>query len=509
MSAYQQLEARFRRLGAIEEAIGVLNWDCATTMPPGGAATRAEQLASLSLLAHEQLTAAKLGDLIDEARSERHALGPWQSANLREMTRRHGHAAALPGALVEALSRISSQCETVWRAARPANDFAAVLPFLEEMLRVQREVAAAKAEHLGVSPYEALLDRYEPGGSVAAIDRLFDEIAGFLPDLIEVALTRQAALPSMPEPTGPFPIAAQRRAAVQLMARVGFDFAHGRLDVSAHPFCSGAPEDVRITTRYDEGDFTKALMGVLHETGHALYKRNLPADWRLQPVGAARGMAIHESQSLLLEMQVCRSPAFTRFAAPILRETFEGSGPGWEPEALHRRQIRVARTLIRVEADEVTYPAHVILRHRLEQAMLGGDLAPRELPGAWAEGLRALLGVAPDNDRDGCLQDIHWYDGSWGYFPTYTLGALIAAQLFEAARGAIPELTAQIAAGEFGPLFAWLRRNVHSQGSLLSTAELVENATGSPLGAASFERHLRRRYLGGRNEPANPVLTGQ
>ena len=197
-------------------------------------------------------------------------------------------------------------------------------------------------------------------------------------------------------------------------------------------------------------------------------------------------MAIHESQSLLLEMQVCRSPAFTRFAAPILRETFAGDGPGWEPEALYRRQIRVARSLIRVEADEVTYPAHVILRHRLEQAMIGGDLAPRELPGAWAEGLRALLGIAPGDDRDGCLQDIHWYDGSWGYFPTYTLGALIAAQLFEAARGAIPELMAEISAGDFGPLFAWLRQRVHSQGSLLSTAELVESATGSPLGTGGL-----------------------
>jgi carboxypeptidase Taq len=508
MTAYQQLEARFRRLSALEEAIGVLNWDSATMMPPGGAATRAEQLATLSLLAHEQLIAAELGDLVAEAEGESGALDAWQRANLREMLRRRGHAAAVPGALVEAVSRVSSKCETVWRKARPENDFAAVLPLLDEMLRLQREVAAAKAERLGVMPYEALLDRYEPGGSVAVIDRLFDEIAGFLPDLIEAVLAHQAALPPMTDPPGPFPVAAQRRAAARLMEAVGFDFAHGRLDVSAHPFCSGTPDDVRITTRYDEGDFAKALMGVLHETGHALYKRNLPARWRLQPVGAARGMAIHESQSLLLEMQVCRSPAFISFAAPILRAAFAGDGPGWGAEALHRRQIRVSRSLIRVEADEVTYPAHVILRYRLEQAMIAGDLMPRDLPGAWAEGLRALLEVAPDNDREGCLQDIHWYDGSWGYFPTYTLGALIAAQLFEAACEAIPALMAQIAAGDFRPLFARLREQVHSQGSLLSTAELVESATGRPLGTASFERHLRDRYLRGRNEPAAPVLTG-
>jgi carboxypeptidase Taq len=234
---------------------------------------------------------------------------------------------------------------------------------------------------------------------------------------------------------------------------------------------------------------------VLHETGHALYQCGLPAEWRLQPVGRARGMAVHESQSLLLEMQVCRSRAFLNYAAPILREAFGGDGPEWEIEVLYRRQIRVRRGLIRVDADEVTYPAHVILRYRLERAMIAGELAPADLPGAWAEGLRALLGVAPNNDREGCLQDIHWYDGNWGYFPTYTLGALIAAQLAETVRRDIPNLMQAIAAGDFSPLLGWLRERVHSKGSLLSTAELVEQASGRPLGTASFERHLRTRYL--------------
>jgi carboxypeptidase Taq len=279
------------------------------------------------------------------------------------------------------------------------------------------------------------------------------------------------------------------------MERIGFDFAHGRLDESAHPFCGGVPEDVRLTTRYDEADFAKALMGTLHETGHALYKRGLPAEWRLQPVGAARGMAMHESQSLFLEMQVCRSRAFAGFAAPLLREIFGGIGDAWDADTLYRRQIHVEPGPIRVDADEITYPAHVILRYRLERAMIAGDLEPADLPGAWAEGLRELLGIAPGNDREGCLQDIHWYDGAWGYFPTYTLGALIAAQLFEAARRDIPDLMPTIAAGEFGMLLGWLRQRVHTKGSLLSTAELVESATGEPLGAASFERHLRARYL--------------
>jgi carboxypeptidase Taq len=501
MTAYQQLETRFRRLGALEEALGVLNWDSAVMMPPGGAATRAEQIATLSLVVHQQLAAPEIDDLLAAAENDAPALDLWQRANLREMRRRHAHAAALPADLAEAVARISAECETVWRRARPADDFAAVQPWLDKMLRLQREVADAKAAYLGVTPFEALLDRYEPGGSVATIDRLFGELSGFLPALIEAVIERQATMPPPAEPSGRFPVAAQRAAALRLMAALGFDFDHGRLDVSAHPFSSGAPDDVRITTRYDERDFSKALMGVLHETGHALYKRNLPARWRLQPVGAARGMAIHESQSLLVEMQVCRSLAFMQFAAPVLREVFGGDGPGWEAEALYRRATRVRRGLIRVDADEVTYPAHVILRYRLERAMLAGDLAVRDLPAAWAESMRDLLGIVPDNDRDGCLQDIHWFDGSWGYFPTYTLGAMIAAQLFETARAALGGLEAAIASGRFGPLLAWLRDKVHSQGSLMSTAELVENATGRPLGTQSFERHLRARYLDGRNEP--------
>jgi carboxypeptidase Taq len=358
-----------------------------------------------------------------------------------------------------------------------------------------RDTAAAKAEALGVGSYEALLDQYEPGGSTVLIDRLFAEIEEFLPELLDAALACQAARPQPDAPRGPFSIADQRRAAVALIERIGFDFTHGRLDESAHPFCGGTPDDVRLTTRYDEADFSSALMGVLHETGHGLYERGLPPEWRRQPVGEARGMAVHESQSLFLEMQVCRSRAFAGFAAPILRGIFGGEGGVWEPEAVYRRQIRVEPGPIRVDADEVTYPAHVILRYRLERAMLAGDLLLPDLPGAWSDGLKQAIGVTPASDREGCLQDIHWYDGAWGYFPTYTLGALIAAQLFAAARQAVPELLPTIERGEFAPLLDWLRTHIHAKGSLLSTADLVEAATGAPLGAAAFERHLRERYL--------------
>jgi carboxypeptidase Taq len=493
MTAYSELEARFGRLGALQEAIAVLHWDQAAMMPSGGAAARSEQLATLRVMAHDMLTATDMADLLADADATK--LGPWQQANLREMQRRWRHAAAVPSDLVAALSRARSQSETVWREARPANDFAAALPGLQQVLTLTREAAAAKAAALDTSPYEALLDQYEPGGSTELIDRVFDELAGFLPELLGVVLARQAEQPPVSEPVGPFPIALQRHAALMLMERIGFDFAHGRLDESAHPFCGGTADDVRLTTRYDEADFAGALMATLHETGHALYQRGLPAEWRRQPVGTARGMAMHESQSLFLEMQVCRSRAFAQFATPLLRAIFNGDGPAWEPEALYRRQIAVRRGLIRVDADEVTYPAHVILRYRLEQAMIADDLQPRDLPGAWTEEMLRLLGVVPDTDRDGCLQDIHWYDGAWGYFPTYTLGALIAAQLFAAAREALPDVDDAIVTGEFRPLLEWLRDNIHAKGSSVSTEDLIVAVTGAPLGTAAFRRHLHARYL--------------
>jgi carboxypeptidase Taq len=494
MTPYQKLEARFARLGALQEATSFLHWDSATVMPEGGADARAEQLAALKVVCHEILTDAALPDLFAgaEAQSE---LDPWQRANLAEMRRLHAHATAVPPGLVAALSKACSACEMLWRQARPASDFAAVRPALQRVLDLVRESAAAKAARLGKSPYEALLDEYEPDGSTAAIDALFDDLARRLPRLIDGALERQSEKAKPLPLAGRFPIEAQRRLGLALMARLGFDFNHGRLDVSLHPFCGGTPDDVRLTTRYEEDDFSRALMGVLHETGHALYELGLPQAWRRQPVGQARGMSIHESQSLLVEMQACRSREFIEFLAPLARDAFGGSGPEWEADNLYRLNTRVERSLIRVDADEVTYPAHVILRYRLERVMIAGDLALADLPAAWNDGMRELLGTAPADDRAGCLQDIHWYDGAWGYFPTYTLGAMTAAQLFDAAKRADPQILPSIARGDFAPLLAWLRQHVHTKASRFATGELISAATGRPLDAATYEKHLETRYL--------------
>ena len=496
-SAYQALEDRFRRLGALREAAGILHWDMSTMMPSGGREARTEQLAALDVTCHELLADRRMGDLLDTADEEIRGLDPWRRANLREMRRVWLHATAIDADLVEALSRAEKRCEMIWREARPTNDYAAVLPALQDLLALVRQTAEAKAEVLGLSPYDALLDQYEPGGRSERIDEVFGPLAEFLPEFLGQVLERQAGTGQPLQPDGPFPRDKQETLGRRLMAAVGFDFDYGRLDVSLHPFCGGVPDDVRITTRYDEADFMKALMGVLHETGHAMYERGLPQDWRLQPVGEARGMALHESQSLLVEMQACRSPEFLDFAAPLMRETFGGKGPAWETGNLIRLYNRVEPGFIRVDADEVTYPAHVILRYRLETAIIAGDLQLADLPGAWNEGMQELLGITPPDDTLGCLQDIHWYDGAWGYFPTYTLGAMTAAQLFAAAVKSKPTIPGRIAEGDFGPLMAWLREHVHARGSLLTGDELLTEVTGRPLDPTVFEDHLRRRYLDG------------
>ncbi|MGA0530593.1 carboxypeptidase M32 [Hansschlegelia sp. KR7-227] len=494
MTAYSELAGRFGRISALSNAIGILQWDTAAMMPKGAAASRSESMALLQVLRHGMVTDPAMGDLLEEAETATE-LGAWERANLREIRRLLTVETALPADLVSASSKAVSICEMTWRQARADSDFASLLPSLSEVLALQREIGAIKGERLGLDAYDALLNDYEPGGRSAEIDVLFDDLASFLPAFTEEVLTVQARRPADPPLEGPFPVETQKALGVRFMTALGYDFERGRLDVSTHPFCGGADQDVRITTRYDEADFTSALMGVLHETGHALYEQGRPQGWLSQPVGHARGMSVHESQSLLIEMQACRSRAFMGFAGPLMRDAFGGSGPAWDEDAMWRRSTRVSRGFIRVDADEVTYPAHVILRYRLERAMIAGELPLAELPAAWNDGMRRLLGVTPPNDRVGCLQDIHWPSGGWGYFPTYTLGAMTAAQLFDAALRADPEILPAIGRGDFAPLVGWLRANVHAHGSLHETGDLLTLATGRTLDAEIFKSHLRRRYL--------------
>ncbi len=491
MSAYARLAARFARIATLGEASAMLHWDASAIMPPGGGAARGEQLAVLAGLRHELLTAPEVAGDLAEAGAE----GGWESANLTLMHRAHRRATALPTALVEATERANAACEKVWRNAKAQSDFAMVRPHLEEVVRLQRETAAGLSAALGLSPYDALMDSYQPGIGAADVEPVFAAYEAFLAEALPQAEALQAGR-GAPQPlAGPFPVAIQRELCRGLSARVGLDYSHARLDESLHPFCGGTPTDIRITTFYAEEEVGKALMGVLHETGHALYEAGLPAAWARQPVGEAAGMAAHESQSLIMEMQACRSDAFLTFLGGELHRAFGGDPAPYAPANLAKLWRRVSRGFIRVDADELTYPAHVILRFRLERAMIEGDLAVADLPGAWAEGFTRLLGLAPPDDARGCLQDIHWHDGAFGYFPSYTLGAMAAAQLMGAARRALPDMDAALAVGDMAPLLGWLRANVHGHGSRLGFQDLLRAATGKPLDPEDFMAHLRGRYL--------------
>ena len=490
--AYAALEARFARAARVGEALGVLSWDQATMMPPGGAESRGDQIATLKAIRHGMLTAPEVADGLAAAADE--DLDPWQAANISEMRRAWTHATALDEALVTALSKAETACETVWRQARPAADFAPIVQPLDSLLGLVREAAAAKGERLGLAPYDALMDQYEPHMGATRVDALFAALESALPDLLARFLETQARRPPPARPAGAYPADIQHALAVRVMERLGFDFQSGRLDVSLHPFCGGTPEDTRLTTRFDEADPVSSLMAVLHETGHALYERGLPKAWRGQPVGRARSMGVHESQSLTVEMQVGRSAPFLATLAPLVAEVL-GDDPAFAADNLHRLCTRVEASFIRVDADEATYPLHVILRYRLERDMVAGRLAPRDLPEAWNEGMATLLGLAVPDDRLGCLQDLHWYDGAWGYFPTYTIGALNAAQLCQAAVSADAAIADGMARGDPAPLLDWLGRNVHARASSVTADSLIEEATGRPLGTDAFLDHLKRRYL--------------
>jgi carboxypeptidase Taq len=495
MTAYDRLTTRFSRIATINEASSVLGWDAATMMPTGGGAARGDQLAVLAGLAHSLLTAPTVADDLAEAE----ATGEddrWRAANLRLMRHAHARATAMPATLVETQARANSACEKVWREARRKSDFAMVRPHLAEVVKLVREAAAALAPALGLSPYDALMDGFQPGLRAERVATVFADYEAFLRRALPQAEERQASRPAPLRPIGPFSTDAQETLCRALSERLGLDFAHARLDRSAHPFSGGTPTDVRITTRYDEADFTQAVLAVVHETGHALYERGLPTAYARLPVGEAAGMAAHESQSLIVEMQACRSDPFLGFLGPRLHAAFAGDEAPYRPTNLARLWRRIERGFIRVDADEMTYPAHVILRFRLEQALVTGDLAVADLPGAWNDGFASLLGITPPDDARGCLQDIHWYDGALGYFPSYTLGAMAAAQLMAAARRAVPGLEAALGEGDLSPLLGWLRANVHGLGSLLSFDELLQHATGKPLDPSAFEAHLTARYLG-------------
>jgi carboxypeptidase Taq len=490
--SYDELTATWTRMHHFGHLQSLAGWDRAANMPPKGNEARAAALAEMAALLHRMRTDPALKRHL--AAAEQEPLDDHQRANLHEMQREWRASTALPESLVQRQQMASSRCEHAWRTQRAANDWAGFVPNLKEVVSLAREEAQHLAGLTGVSRYEALMDRWEPGMTTAQVDRVFAEVRQWLPDLIRQVLDKQSREPLI-EPIGPFPLDRQKWLCEQAMHRLGFDFDAGRLDVSAHPFCGGVPEDVRMTTRFREDDFLGALMGTIHETGHGRYEQNLPRELLGQPAAQARSAAIHESQSLSFEMQLGSHPGFIQQLAPLIGQAF-GAQPAFEPANLQRLLTRVKPGFIRVDADEVTYPAHVILRYEIERPLIEGDIEVEHIPALWDARMMQLLGVdTRGNFRDGPMQDVHWSESLFGYFPCYSLGAMYAAQWFAAMRRAMPDLDRHIADGDLGAVFDWLRSNIWLQASRWTTDELALRASGEALNPAHFRTHLQTRYL--------------
>lgn len=497
-SAFAKLGELGQKLEALGHAQSMLSVDEAVMMPVGGGEKRAEAMSVLAGMYHEIATAPEIGDWLADAEAE--PLDDWQQAAIREFRRVYTNMTCLSSDFVRRQVSARVRSEQLWRELRPKGDWAGFLPAFEGVVATAREEAALRADALGLAPYDAMMEQYDPGNREADITPVFADLKRFLKDFVPQALARQeerlARRPLKPL-QGPFPIDRQKALGLAMMEAVGFDFEHGRLDVSHHPFCGGVPTDVRMTTRYTEAEFITSLMGILHETGHGLYEQGLPKEWSNWPVGQARGMAIHESQSLFVEKQIARSPEFWDWAMPHIREHLGAAAlDGWDLDDVLAHVHMIERGLIRVDADEATYPLHVILRFEIEKRLIEGSLAPRDVPEAWDAKMNEYLGLRTiDDPRNGPMQDVHWPSGAFGYFPSYTLGAMIAAQIWDAIERDHPTAREDMRRGQFVPLNDWRATHIWSQASRWSTPELLERATGEKLNARHFEAHLKRRYL--------------
>ena len=492
--AYADLLARSRETAVLGSCSAVLGWDQQTYMPPAGTAFRGEQLALLAGLTHAKATDPVIGELLSAVEGSDVVADPDSdaAANVRELRHGYDRAVKLPQRLVEELARVTTAAQQAWQDARARNDFPTFRPHLERILDLKREEADAVGH--GGQRYDALLDEYEPGATTAEVETLFADLIPKLVPLVQAAA--DAEPPRTDILTRDFPVDRQKWFAESAAAAIGFDFTAGRLDTTTHPFCSGfGPGDCRITTRYNPRMFAEAFFGTLHEAGHGMYEQGLPADKFGSPCGSFCSLGIHESQSRLWENQVGRSRAFWEHFYPRLRQAFPGTLDDVPMDDFYRAVNAVRPSMIRVEADETTYNLHVALRFRIECDLLSGNLAVADLPGAWNAEMRRLVGVTPPTDAEGCLQDVHWSFGGFGYFPTYTLGNLYAAQFVDAATAQIgpDSLTAAVRGGEFRPLNDWLSERIYLHGRKYRAADLCRNATGRELSADSFLNYLAEK----------------
>jgi carboxypeptidase Taq len=489
-AAFSELSERLRRAQLLDSIGQLLGWDEQVNLPTASAAQRAAQHAVLAETAHAALSDPRIGELLTALETDAGKLTSDEQCVMRWARRDYDRATKLPASFVREKAEQGSRGYHAWAEAKKNADFAAYAPVLEKNLELARREAAYLGR--GDAPYDYMIDRHDPGMTAAVIGTLFDELkAGLVPFVREIA-----ASPVKPRADllRGFPVDKQREFLREVTAQIGFDYQRGRIDVSLHPFCSGTGADIRMTTRFDADNPLDSLFSSIHETGHGLYEQGLAADQHHTALGQAAGMGVHESQSRLWENQVARSRGFWRFFEPRFRAAFSEQLKAVSSEDLYLAINAVEPTLIRVDADEVTYNLHIVLRFELEKQLFAGTLAVRDLPRAWNAASQALLGLTPGNDREGVLQDVHWSDGAFGYFPSYCIGNMMAAQLWYRALALRPQLEEEFARGEFAWLLGWLRDTIHAQGKRFDTLGLVRHATGEPLSPKWLLRYLRERY---------------
>lgn len=491
-AAYKKLLKRAREIALLSSASDALSWDQETYMPSRALRYRAEQLAYLSGEAHRLFTSKKVGQLISECEQQNFPAESDEAANVREWRRRYDRATKIPARLIEKLERTRAHARDAWRKAREQSKFKIFKPHLDKMLGITRQMADCWG--YTDSPYDALVEGFETGVTAASIRQLFADLRPAIGSVLGPAVERSAAIPK-DFLHGNYPVAAQQAFNRKVAEAMGFDFDAGRIDTTTHPFCStlGAG-DCRLTTRYNEQDFTQSLYGVMHEAGHGLYEQGLREECFGTPLGSAVSLGIHESQSRLWENHVGRGPAFWEHWHPIGCEHFPDLrrfSPGQITAAVNR----VSPSFIRVEADQVTYDLHIFLRFEVEVRLVEGQLATADVPAFWNEEFEKLLGLKVTRDSDGCLQDIHWSIGAIGYFPTYTMGNLNASQLMRRALEDKPEIQDQLRRGEYKTLLDWLREKVHREGSRYKPQELIQRATGEPPGSAAHIDYLRGKFV--------------
>ena len=492
--AFAELTTLLKRTHALGTVAELLGWDEQVNLPPGGAEQRAAQHAAVAEVHHAAASAGRIGALLGALEAGAGGLTPDERLVVAHARKDYDRATKLPAEFVREKAAQSSRGYHAWVRAKAADDFASFVPVLEKNV----ELAKREAAYLGWSgrEYDYMLDKHDPGLTAVAVDRLFGELKSELVPLVRaITASPTAGRAKAAETTlRGFPVEGQRAFLREVTEQIGFDYERGRIDVSLHPFCSGTGSDVRMTTRFKVDEPLDSLFASIHETGHGLYEQGLPAAQAGTALGQHAGMAVHESQSRLWENQVARSRGFWRNVEPRLRALFPTQTAGLTGEELYLAVNLVEPTLVRVEADEVTYNLHIILRFEMEKKLFSGELAVRDLPAAWRAASREIVGLEPATDRAGVLQDVHWSDGAFGYFPSYCLGNLLAAQLWYRALTLRPGLEEEFARGDFSWLLAWLRAEVHTQGRRFDALELARRVTGEELSPRAFVRYLRERY---------------